>query len=279
MNVKSQIFFIAALFATVNAFAHSDAIKPEFVDTLVQPYLQIQQALAEDDLEASKQAAENFMEAMAKGPSKEGKPSIAKLEIAGNEIVKSTDIGAVRGAFSSLSQQMKPLIEHVGTSGESPLYLAHCPMAFDGEGGTWIQDSDQIANPYYGSMMLRCGSVQKQIAGESKKLKKSHEGHHSNHSSNYRTNEMLKPASPEIIAQQAKDYPNVCVVSDEPLVEGEIEEYSYKGKLVRFCCKSCKKDFMKDPETYLEMVEKLKSESPVPSDESHSGHDHAGHTH
>lgn len=280
MNVKKQLILIAALFAAVNAFAHSDAIKPAFVDTLIQPYLQVQQALAADDLDASKQAAESFVKAIHGGPSKDGAPSIAKLETAGHRIAESEDIETARVAFSSLSLEMKPLIEHVGTSGETSLYLAHCPMAFDGEGGSWLQGSDEaIINPYYGAKMLRCGSVQEQIAGKPKQSEHGHEEEHDHSNADHPADKMLRPASAEIIAKQGKDYPNVCVVSDEPLVEGEIQNYMYAGKLVRFCCKSCKKDFMKDPDAYLAMVEKLKSKSQLPSDAGHSSHEHAGHDH
>jgi Cu(I)/Ag(I) efflux system membrane fusion protein len=34
-------------------------------------------------------------------------------------------------------------------------------MAFDGKGGSWLQKDATVANPYYGAMMLRCGSVSK----------------------------------------------------------------------------------------------------------------------
>ena len=44
-----------------------------------------------------------------------------------------------------------------------------------------------------------------------------------------------------------------------PLIEGEILDYEYKGQLVRFCCKGCRKDFVKNPELYLEKLEKLKT--------------------
>ena len=34
-----------------------------------------------------------------------------------------------------------------------------CPMAFDNQGATWLQNTNLLANPYFGEMMLRCGSV------------------------------------------------------------------------------------------------------------------------
>ena len=43
--------------------------------------------------------------------------------------------------------------------------LSHCSMAFEGKGGSWLQTSDKVENPYYGSKMYRCGDIKKKIAG------------------------------------------------------------------------------------------------------------------
>ena len=37
--------------------------------------------------------------------------------------------------------------------------IAYCPMAFDDKGAEWLQTSDEIENPYFGSMMYRCGEI------------------------------------------------------------------------------------------------------------------------
>jgi hypothetical protein len=174
---------------------------------------------------------------------------------------------------------MKAMISHVGVTSEKPLYLAHCPMAFGNKGGFWIQGDKKIANPYYGAMMLRCGSVKEQVAGKKETSGHKHQGHdHSSHGHHDHSNHAkLTPATPEIIKAQAENYPNVCVVSDEPLVEGEIEDYVYQGHLVRFCCNSCKKDFLKDPDTYMAELAHLKKSAK--SHNNHSHHNHEGHEH
>jgi hypothetical protein len=43
------------------------------------------------------------------------------------------------------------------------LFLSHCPMV-PGGGGDWLAANEQIANPYFGSQMLRCGTVKETIA-------------------------------------------------------------------------------------------------------------------
>lgn len=55
-------------------------------------------------------------------------------------------------------------MKHFGTTGKQDLYLVRCPMAFENKGGTWLQSDKHIRNPYLGSRMLKCGSVQNQFA-------------------------------------------------------------------------------------------------------------------
>lgn len=67
-----------------------------------------------------------------------------------------------------------------------------------------------------------------------------------------------------MIEAQLPYYPvSTCVVSGEPLTEdGEDIAINtiYKGRLVRFCCKSCVKDFKKDPEAVLERLDAAAAE-------------------
>ncbi len=61
-----------------------------------------------------------------------------------------------------------------------------------------------------------------------------------------------------VIAKQLPTYPlNTCVVSGEKLGGdmGKPVDYLYKGRLVRFCCKGCIKDFNAEPEKYLKKID------------------------
>lgn len=148
--------------------ANSDAFKPQFVDTLIDPYLSIQKGLAGDDLPAAKAGAKNYLDAMKATPHKgEAHKEASDLSAPAKVIAETSDIKAAREAFLDLSKEVSSLVKHVGMTGDTPLYLAKCPMAFDNKGGIWIQSGKTVDNPYYGSMMLRCGSVQKQIGGKS----------------------------------------------------------------------------------------------------------------
>ncbi len=63
----------------------------------------------------------------------------------------------------------------------------------------------------------------------------------------------------------------VCPVSDEKLGEmGDPFVFEHEGKEVQLCCKSCKKDFAKEPAKYLKKMaaleKKAAAEKKAPSD-------------
>ncbi len=63
-----------------------------------------------------------------------------------------------RAAFKELS---RPLAMWVTMSKPAGINVVFCSMAK----GSWLQTDKQIANPYYGAKMLRCGEV---VAGKHK---------------------------------------------------------------------------------------------------------------
>jgi YHS domain-containing protein len=51
-----------------------------------------------------------------------------------------------------------------------------------------------------------------------------------------------------------------CVVSDEKLGEmGKPFVHEYKGREIKFCCKSCLKDFNKNPDKYVKKIEEAEA--------------------
>ena len=71
----------------------------------------------------------------------------------------SKDLETLRKCFAILSEAMAVLVKDFGLGAERPLYRIRCPMAFEGQGATWLQVDDMVRNPYYGARMLRCGEV------------------------------------------------------------------------------------------------------------------------
>ena len=57
---------------------------------------------------------------------------------------------------------------------------------------------------------------------------------------------------------KAKAYPlDTCIVSDEKLGSmGDPYVFTHEGQEIKLCCKSCQKDFNKNPKKYLKKIEK-----------------------
>jgi hypothetical protein len=80
-----------------------------------------------------------------------------KIQDMATGIANRQDIKSQRISFSPLSNQVYELVMALGN--DQPVYQAHCPMAFDGKGASWLSDKTEIRNPYYGDEMLECGEV------------------------------------------------------------------------------------------------------------------------
>ena len=175
MNSKIITLIAVASFVSGSLFAHSKAIKPEYVDMLLKPYFELQASLSKDDLDASKNSANKFKAMLGHGPSAEDAPSMEDLGTEAKKITDASDLATARAAFHVISKDIGKMVEHVGTTGKQDVYKMSCPMAFQGKGGEWLQDSNSLANPYYGASMYSCGSVQAQLAESNSE--KAHDSH------------------------------------------------------------------------------------------------------
>ena len=79
-----------------------------------------------------------------------------------SKITASNDLNEQRKAFSTLSNEMTTLVKG-GKLSMGMLYLEYCPMANENTGAYWLSNEKQIKNPYFGDMMLTCGSVKEMI--------------------------------------------------------------------------------------------------------------------
>lgn len=66
-----------------------------------------------------------------------------------------------------------------------------------------------------------------------------------------------------------------CPVSGEKIDEASYVTYEYKGKVYRFCCPGCIEEFKKEPEKYIEKMEKQEEKG----GDERKPHHHHGHEH
>ncbi|MDA3877613.1 MAG: efflux RND transporter periplasmic adaptor subunit [Halothiobacillus sp.] len=144
-------------------------LNPEFKQQLgavIERYLGMQAALAKDDAVAATESATKAIEALAKvemglvtgKDHTDWMKHAAVLKSLLNAIAGADGIGPTRVQFALLSEEIAALLTRFGVP-EGRLYKAWCPMAFDGRGAWWIQNKEEIDNPYFGETMLRCGEI------------------------------------------------------------------------------------------------------------------------
>ncbi|MCF6181183.1 DUF3347 domain-containing protein [Lutibacter sp.] len=142
--------------------------KNNATSTIIDSYLQIKNALVNDNKdEAAKggnmmlTAFSNFdMSKLSETQHKEYMEIIEDAKEQAEHIIKSP-IDHQREHFENLSVDINDLISLLGTS--KTLYQNKCPMAGEGKGAIWLSEYKEIKNPFFGSKMIKCGSVQKQI--------------------------------------------------------------------------------------------------------------------
>ncbi|HVY61257.1 MAG TPA: DUF3347 domain-containing protein [Planctomycetota bacterium] len=130
------------------AAASAPAAIPAGTEPAIAHYLEVRAALANDDLEAAKKAAEP------------GKSDAAPFGADETKIAGAADLKAARAAFSDLSKAMIPYAkEHASAT----FYVFECPMSMQ-PFGQWLQAEEQLKNPYRGKEMPTCGSKVDTIA-------------------------------------------------------------------------------------------------------------------
>ena len=77
------------------------------------------------------------------------------------QYIAENSIAIQREHFDILSKNMIDLIAITGTS--KKLYQVYCPMYNNNKGAHWLSDSEEIENPYFGSAMMTCGEIEKEI--------------------------------------------------------------------------------------------------------------------
>ena len=143
----------------------------EQLGAVVTNYFGMSDALSHDDFEKAKTAAnqlENNLSAVDMALLT-GKAHIAWMKnLAGikksvDEFKLTADIQSARDAFDPLSTEIIAAVESFGLTGESSVFVIHCPMASDMKGADWLQPMQTIENPYMGSKMFTCGAQTREM--------------------------------------------------------------------------------------------------------------------
>ena len=134
------------LLAVVGLVLGAGSAAAELPADVAAPYLHIQATLAADSTDGVGEAAQSIVSAAG-----DLGDAGAAIVMAANAVALADDLVKSRAAFGLLSDAV---IKFSDDAGLGELKIAFCPMARK----SWIQEDGDIANPYHGSEMLRCGS-------------------------------------------------------------------------------------------------------------------------
>jgi membrane fusion protein, copper/silver efflux system len=134
-----------------------------------EQYIKLKDALVATNAEEAKTYAGSLMaslEAVSTLPDDERKSwvetNVKELHAAAEGIMEAEDIKGQRIVFEDLSNHFYEATIEIPFLDEKA-YWQYCPMAFNNKGAAWLSTEKQIANPYFGDKMLRCGVVKEEI--------------------------------------------------------------------------------------------------------------------
>lgn len=152
------------------SFTNVDARAAASIKQIVDHYLHIKTALTNDNGNEAANGGKAMAEAIRKLDKSlltaEQKKLFDAIEESLQEdaehIGKNADkIRHQREHFATMSEAMYSLIKAFGAG--IPIYHDHCPMYNEGKGAMWLSEISEIKNPYYGTGMPTCGSVEEVI--------------------------------------------------------------------------------------------------------------------
>lgn len=153
-----------------------DEVSPEFrhqLGKVVKGYLAVQKALAADQAEQAGQEAKKALDAveavdmtLVSGQDHmDWMKQEGELKRVLSRMVEAKEIEAIRKEFAEMSELMMATVKQFKASSVT-LYQFKCSMAFDNQGATWLQADEEVSNPYFGKMMLRCSDAMEVVAGQ-----------------------------------------------------------------------------------------------------------------
>jgi hypothetical protein len=121
---------------------------------IIDPYLKIQAALADDSTQGVHSNAAAIVTAATSLGAPAMKIDTAALQLAAASEAEPPDIQNVRDKFGGLSEAIDTYMTGLHLTPPEGVKIAFCPMVMK----PWMQEGATLANPYYGKEMLTCGS-------------------------------------------------------------------------------------------------------------------------
>ena len=124
---------------------------------ILMDYMKIKDALVASDSEKVSKLSKTFLNDLKN----EINPPSEALSGAADSLLNALDLDMQRQAFKSVTEVITQWIKASNT--QETLFVQFCPMAFKGQGATWLSLTEEIINPYFGTLMLNCGHIDEKI--------------------------------------------------------------------------------------------------------------------
>lgn len=148
--MKNMIQKVTALALFVLLFGLASAAEQE--QQILKQYEAVSAALVADNLSQAQAAAKELARA-AQAVDKE------ELANGARQVAQSGDLAAARQHFATVTGKAIP----VAATSDDEYFLFECPMVEDGR---WIRSEREVANPYMGQRMPKCGELVETISAE-----------------------------------------------------------------------------------------------------------------
>jgi len=129
------------------------------IEKIYSGYIALKNSLVMSNAAAAHQTAMDLSVAL------KGFEGCENTALIADKIAGTEDIKEQRKEFTALSSDVIALFKHVDLK-KGTIYIQHCPMANNGDGGDWLSSEQKIRNPYYGDKMLECGGVVESITAK-----------------------------------------------------------------------------------------------------------------
>ena len=153
--------------------AHTNGYVSPFtspVNGILHIYIHIKNAFVNDDGKAAAdegnemvKVLDNFDRSVLRDDERKLFEDIANdMRENAEQIGKNADnIKYQRGHFDMLSKNMYHLVKKFAAG--QPVYVDSCPMYNDNQGATWLSETKEIRNPYFGEEMNTCVSMKEEL--------------------------------------------------------------------------------------------------------------------
>lgn len=162
INIPAEID-ISTHTSTNRSASYSTIPQSAEIDSSITLYLEIKDGLIAGDFNAITGKMNNLLSLIKSWVSEitVDRTALELLSQTAQKLAGSTDVTTSRTNFVAFSRLYIDFIKEFDR--DDVLFVQFCPMANEGKGAFWLSQDEEINNPYYGAMMLRCGETIERI--------------------------------------------------------------------------------------------------------------------